>query len=160
MAGFSATTFVLSKGVTASVVAGVDHMEVNDQTLTIVPTNGSTLEMTFPIPIPNGVKNMYIDTNNHLIAVFDNNEVRDCVEVPTGEGGSSLQKIIVDTLPTEGIVSNAIYFVPCENADGDDMYDEYVYINGQWERQGTRDSAIETIESAKATSSEIDELFK
>ena len=53
-----------------------------------------------------------------------------------------------------------IYFVSRNSPYEDDMYDEYVYINGQWERQGTRDSAIETIESAKATSSEIDELFK
>ena len=91
-----------------------------------------------------------------VIPIKENEEL--VVEIEQYVGDDTARCVAMG--PTEGIVSNAIYFVPCENADGDDMYDEYVYINGQWERQGTRDSAIETIESAKATSSEIDELFK
>jgi hypothetical protein len=49
-------------------------------------------------------------------------------------GGINLQ--IVETLPTENIDTNTIYLMLKEEAFLNDYYDEYMYINSQWELIG------------------------
>ena len=52
------------------------------------------------------------------------------------ETGVDIHTHIVDTLPTEGIETNSIYFLGSNANSNNDKYDEYVYINGEWERLG------------------------
>ena len=70
-------------------------------------------------------------------------------------GISKLKTEKVDSLPSSGMDPATIYLVPCENADGDDQYDEYMFVDGAWERFGTRDSAVETIENSYADDNDI-----
>lgn len=57
-----------------------------------------------------------------------------------GTGGDELKRIVVDELPTTGIDENAIYLVPGENPEGNNNYDEYTYVNGNWELISTADT--------------------
>ncbi len=45
--------------------------------------------------------------------------------------------LVVLELPTENIDSHTIYFVPKTKSEQDDVYDEYIYINNEWEHIGT-----------------------
>lgn len=51
-----------------------------------------------------------------------------------------LTRQVVDELPTEDIDPNCIYMVP-----NDDHYDEYMYINGNWEQIGS--TQVEQVQS-------------
>ena len=44
---------------------------------------------------------------------------------------------LVDTLPTENIDSNTIYFVPALNKEENNYYFEYMFINNAWEYIGS-----------------------
>lgn len=44
---------------------------------------------------------------------------------------------IVNVLPTTDIDTHAIYFVPKDTGENDDVYDEYMYVNNAWELIGT-----------------------
>ena len=57
------------------------------------------------------------------------------------EGMNHLTRTIVDELPVEGIDANTIYMMGKEGADGEQRYDEYMYIEGNWEKIG--DSAVD-----------------
>lgn len=52
------------------------------------------------------------------------------------ETGVDIHTHIVDTLPTEGIETNSIYFLESNLNSDRDKYEEYVYINSDWERIG------------------------
>ena len=45
--------------------------------------------------------------------------------------------IPVNTLPEEDIDENAIYMVPTDNANEQNIYEEFIYVNGAWESLGT-----------------------
>lgn len=45
------------------------------------------------------------------------------------------EHIVVDQLPTTNISTEAVYLVP-SSSDANDMYREYIYINGKWELIG------------------------
>ena len=57
----------------------------------------------------------------------------------TGVTGFSVE--VVDQLPTSGIDTHKIYFVPKETSKqtAGDIYDEYLYIQNAWEHIGTTD---------------------
>lgn len=44
---------------------------------------------------------------------------------------------LVDELPTTNISAHTIYLVPAPGAEGQDIYDEYLYVNNKWEKIGT-----------------------
>ncbi|MBQ2350367.1 MAG: hypothetical protein II393_03795, partial [Cytophagales bacterium] len=44
---------------------------------------------------------------------------------------------VVETLPTEDISTTTIYLVPSSNPEVPNYYDEYIYVNNQWEQIGT-----------------------
>lgn len=44
---------------------------------------------------------------------------------------------IVDTLPTTDISTSTIYLVPSSSAAEENIYDEFIYINGDWEQIGS-----------------------
>lgn len=74
-----------------------------------------------------GAQFVYIKDN-----YYDKTAVNGLLEGLTG--GINLQ--IVETLPTENIDANTIYLMLKEEAFLNDYYDEYMYINSQWELIG------------------------
>lgn len=44
---------------------------------------------------------------------------------------------IVDSLPTENISTSTIYLVPSTKPEAENIYDEYIYVNGNWEHIGS-----------------------
>lgn len=44
---------------------------------------------------------------------------------------------VVNVLPTENISISTIYLVPSQNPASENVYDEYIYINGDWEHIGS-----------------------
>lgn len=44
---------------------------------------------------------------------------------------------VVDELPTGDIKTNVIYLVPTQSSGIDNVYDEYIYVNNDWEKIGT-----------------------
>ena len=50
---------------------------------------------------------------------------------------SGISRLIVDSLPTEGIKTNVIYFLPLSSVGENNVYEEYMYINDKWELIGT-----------------------
>ena len=55
-----------------------------------------------------------------------------------------LKRVIVDTLPATEIDTNTIYMVPTvgDSIFDDNIYDEYMYINGKWEKIGTTETDL------------------
>lgn len=56
-------------------------------------------------------------------------------------GAQHLKYAIVDALPTDDIDTTTIYMVTKAGATGQDVYTEYMYLNGQWEIIG--DTAVD-----------------
>ena len=50
---------------------------------------------------------------------------------------STLSFQVVSALPTEDIKTNVIYLVPSTTSSGQNIYDEYIYINSTWEKIGS-----------------------
>ena len=44
---------------------------------------------------------------------------------------------VVDELPTSNIKTNVIYLAPAQSSGIDNVYDEYIYVNNNWEKIGT-----------------------
>lgn len=45
--------------------------------------------------------------------------------------------IIVESLPTENIQTNTIYMILGEDGEGENIYEEWMYINNAWEKVGS-----------------------
>ena len=46
---------------------------------------------------------------------------------------------VVQTLPTTNISSTTVYLVPSSDAAANNLYTEWIYVNGSWEKLGTQD---------------------
>ena len=88
--------------------------------------------------------------------------LREIAEGGGGGGGEGIQFIKVDSLPASG-KKNAIYFVRAGVAGDKDVYKEYVYLDGSWERLGQYEGNIDYAnigDKPTAVSNEfIDSLF-
>ena len=67
-----------------------------------------------------------------------------------GDAGS-IKFIPVVALPIEQIDESAIYLMPIENADGENRFAEYVYINSKWETLGAVTVNVDHSEYVKFT---------
>lgn len=67
----------------------------------------------------------------------DIDDLRELVESGTGTGGGGLKVTVVQTLPTENISTDTIYLVP-DAQDQENVYTEYLYVNGEWEIVGSQ----------------------
>ena len=82
--------------------------------------------------------NFITNAVNNLINYYLKSEVYTKEEVQTLIGRiSSLELIKVDKLPTENIKTSAIYLVPNEESEENNIYTEYLYMDGKWEIIGT-----------------------
>ena len=79
-------------------------------------------------------------------------EVLDGEQGPQGEPGQpgAIKMVIVETLPETGS-SDTLYFVPKEDAETSDIYDEYAWVNNAWERLGEKQIAIDLTDYVKNT---------
>ena len=59
--------------------------------------------------------------------------------------------IPVNTLPEEDIDENAIYMVPTDNANEQNIYEEFIYVNGVWESLGTTQVEVDLTDYVKNT---------
>ena len=76
---------------------------------------------------------------------------------------AKLRKAIVDDLPDAGEADdNTIYLILAEDGGGDDIYDEYLLINGALERIGSTRISLEGFltEDDLATDNDIDAMFE
>ena len=60
----------------------------------------------------------------------------DIIALQTAVSGA-LKREIVQTLPTQDISTTTIYMIRNSQSSGTNIYDEYMYINSQWELIGT-----------------------
>ena len=67
-----------------------------------------------------------------------------------GEPGA-IKYIMVQTLPTEDIQTDALYFVPSDDPKDQDLYDEYMYINDAWELIGKKRIVVDLTDYVKNT---------
>jgi hypothetical protein len=71
----------------------------------------------------------------------------------------NLTKQVVQELPTANINPNVLYLVPKQDAQGDDYYEEYLYINGKWELIGTTLTGARTTLIRVNTTIETQDLY-
>lgn len=106
----------------------------------------------------------YIDnTTNNLVnyylkqETYTRDEVNELIATING-----LSKSIVDTLPNENIDENTIYLVPKTSGSGNDYYDEYLYINGNFEHIGSTQVDLTdyaTTEQVNALNTKVDNVI-
>ena len=68
---------------------------------------------------------------------------------------SGLNRILVDILPTDNIDNNTIYMLRKSEPENNNAYDEYMYINGDWEILGGVSSNTEIINTLQNTINEL-----
>lgn len=68
---------------------------------------------------------------------------------------SGLNRILVDILPTDNIDHNTIYMLRKSEPENNNAYDEYMYINGDWEILGGVSSNTEIINTLQNTINEL-----
>lgn len=94
--------------------------------------------------------NFITNSVNNLINYYLKSEVYTKEEVQSLIGRiSSLELIKVDALPTENIKTSAIYLVPKEQSEVDNIYTEYIYMDGKWEIIG--DTSVDLSQYALKT---------
>ena len=67
---------------------------------------------------------------------------------------------VVLEVPTENINEHTIYFVPKTDAEKEDVYDEFIYINDGWEHIGTTEVDLSNYYNKAEIDGEIDTLNK
>lgn len=76
---------------------------------------------------------------------------------------ATLNIAIVQTLPTEDISNTTIYFVPKTTAETNNYYDEYIYVNNNWELIGSTElnlsDYVRFSDLVAITNAEIDTIF-
>lgn len=83
--------------------------------------------------------NNIVEDVNQILENYDNikNDVNDTISAAL-ETLNQFNIVIVEELPTQDIDTHAIYFVLKEDSgeDGQNIYNEYIYINEDWELIG------------------------
>lgn len=95
-------------------------------------------------------------TNGVKVTTTNQNGEQTVTIVPQGPQGEpgvpgAVKFIIVQTLPTENIDESAIYLVPSEEPTTQDLYQEYMYINNQWELLGQKQIVVDLTDYVKFT---------
>ena len=102
-------------------------------TSVIIENVGTDVNMKLDITIPRGYKG---DKPLKGIDYCTEEEKQELInEILSQVNQFSVE--VVSELPIEEIRDTIIYFVPKENGKQRDVYDEYIYINNDWEHIGT-----------------------
>lgn len=74
-----------------------------------------------------------------------------------------ITKLVVDSLPTDNILTDVIYLVPRSEAEEDNVYYEYMYINDSFELLGSTEvdlsGYVKSSDLVEITDEEIDAIF-
>jgi len=103
---------------------------------------------------PVGVQGIQGYTPQKGIDYFTDSEI-DNIKNSILEQITSFDISIAEELPTENIKEKVIYLIPKNNEKQQDIYDEYVYINQNWEHIGSTEVDL----SNYYTKTEIDETI-
>ena len=115
---------------------------ISDKTVNItIPTKTSdiTNDSGFVTNIVNDLANYYLKSE-----VYTKEEVQSLIGRI-----SSLELIKVDALPTENIKTSAIYLVPKDQSEENNIYTEYIYMDVKWEIIG--DTSVDLSQYALKT---------
>ena len=89
-------------------------------------------------------------------------EMNTAINIAVANSGH-LKRLKVDTLPTSDIDPNTIYMIPGEKPDGDNRFDEYMYINDVWEKVGGSDVDLsgyaKSADFTEITNTQIDSII-
>ena len=110
-----------------SISVNSENIEIKDKNVNIIiPTKLSEFENDSEF-IKNTVDNLinyYTKTET-----YSKDEINNLVN-------TKFSALIVSTLPTENISTSIIYLIAKQGENGNDYYDEYLYINNAWELIG------------------------
>ena len=87
------------------------------------------------------------DGSTKTVLILDGKEGKKGDKGDTG----SIKFIIVTVLPTEDIDESAIYLVPNLDAETDNAYIEYIYVDGKWEKLGETQIEVDLSDYVKNT---------
>jgi len=73
----------------------------------------------------------------------------------TSPSGGGTSYIVVNSLPNIG-ETGIIYYVPNNQDESNNLYDEYTYVNGNWEKLGT----VDGIDLVPISNDSIDSYFE
>lgn len=93
---------------------------------------------------------------NDLINYYKKSETYTQAEINALIGAiSTLNLLVVQTLPTEDISATTIYLVPRSTSETNNIYDEYIYVSNAWEKIGSTDIDL----SNYYTKTQVDDLL-
>lgn len=99
-----------------------------------------------------GISHFEISNDEHLLVYMDDQTVEDAGEIPV------IHFEIVDELPVTDISLITIYLVPIDDAEGESLYEEWIYVwndteeEYQWEKLGSQEIDAEAKLKAAMTS--------
>ena len=128
-------------------VNGIEVPIVNKVVNIEVPTKTSDLinDSGFITNAVNDLANYYLKTET-----YTKQEVDDIVATV-----SSLKLEVVEQLPTHDISTSTIYLVPTHTGEANNIYEEYIYVNNNWESIGSTQADLTNY----YTKSEVDNLL-
>ena len=115
----------------------IEKIKVNG---TEQPINNKEVDISVPTKTSdlNNDSGFVDNTVNNLINYYLKSETFTKEEVNALIGAiTTLNILVVQTLPTQDISTNTIYFVPKNPTETNNVYDEYIYVNNSWELIGT-----------------------
>ena len=78
------TAYILCKNEIAMATLGIASITTSGNTIIITYNAGNTATLTVNPPRGLGIKDVLINTNNHLICIYDDNTATDAGEIPSG----------------------------------------------------------------------------
>ena len=154
------TVFAFQTDVTAlqSTVSGLVATGAEANVIDTIKVNGTALT-----PDANKDVNITVPTNNNQLANGAGYQTSAQVSAAIDEaiaGVSQFQFEVVDVLPATG-ETGTIYLVPIVARTN--VYDEYIYVNNDWENIGTTDvdlsGYVQDSDLVAITNSEIDTII-
>lgn len=134
-----------------------------DNTEPITPTDKEQIEQAL-LEVQSQMDNLDIEAEKvedtaTITIIGKDGEVKTTVQIKDGEKGEqgepgvpgAVKFIIVQTLPTTDIQTDAIYLVPKEDQETTDLYDEYMYVNNEWELLGQKQITVDLTDYVKNT---------
>ena len=134
----------------------IDNLDIEAEkvgtTTTIIITKKDGTTETTQVLDGNGIASIttqesQVDEGNNVITITDTNGQVTTFIVKNGSKGNTgapgqIKMLIVNELPLTGS-GDTLYFVPKNNPEQEDLYDEYVWLNNHWEPIGEKQITID-----------------
>lgn len=126
----------IDSNLSGQIWTGSEWLVVFEQ-IQIVNEDGET-EYTSVSEAIEGINNEIVSIQESLDVLNGDASIAGSVDYKIAEAiinADHLKRVVVDALPDKNIDANTIYML-ANGLTGSDIYDEYMYINGKWERLG------------------------